>query len=77
MKFIRVTHFNRVKKSHFLKTKMADGRCPDMLRSIYFKRLSNVQNWFGVNADGGAYWHNLANTIELSICGGNVAFCQI
>jgi len=25
----------------------------------------------------GAYWHNLVNTTELSICGGDAAFCQI
>jgi len=30
-----------------------------------------------VNADGSAYWCNLANTIEPSMCGGDVAFCQI
>jgi len=24
--------------------------------------------------DGGAYWRNLANTIELSVCGGDAAF---
>jgi len=25
----------------------------------------------------GAYWRNLANTIEPSMCGGSAAFCQI
>jgi len=24
-----------------------------------------------------AHWHNLANTFELSVCGGSVALCQI
>jgi len=27
--------------------------------------------------DGGSHWRNLANTIEPSMCGGDVAFCQI
>jgi len=54
---------------------MADTRT--CLRSIYSKRLSNVQNWYGANADGGAYWRHLANANELSVCGGDAAFCQI
>jgi len=36
-------------KSLIYKNKMADGRCPDMLG----------QNWYGVDADGGAYWRHL------------------
>ena len=27
--------------------------------------------------DGGAHWRNLANTIGPSVCGGDVALCQI
>jgi len=27
--------------------------------------------------DVGAHWHNLVNTIEPSMCGGNAAFSQI
>ena len=34
-----------------------------------------IQNWYVADAD--AYWRNLANTIEPSVCGGDVAFCQI
>ena len=26
---------------------------------------------------GKVHWHNVANTIELSICGGDAALCQI
>jgi len=36
-----------------------------------------IQNWYVADADGGAYWRNLANTIEPSVSGGDVAFCQI
>jgi len=39
-------------------------------------------NWCGPYADwgvvdGGAHWHNLVNTIEPSVCGGDAALCQI
>jgi len=49
---------------------------------IYLKRLSKGQNRYGVDAscgvlDGGAHWHHLANTSEPSVCGGDVALCQI
>ena len=27
--------------------------------------------------DGDAHWHNLANTIEPFMCGGDAALCQI
>jgi len=56
---------------------MADGRCPDMSAVDILKRLSNVQNRYGANADSCAYWRNLANTIEPSIRGADAAFCQI
>ena len=38
---------------------------------------SNVQNRFGANAVGGAYWRHLTNAIELSMCSGDAAFRQI
>jgi len=38
-------------------------------------RYSGDANW-GV-LDRSAHWHNLANTIELSVCGGEAALCHI
>jgi len=32
---------------------------------------------YGAHADAGAYWRNLANTIEQSVCGGDAVLCQI
>jgi len=40
-------------------------------------RLGIVQNRYCGNVDGGAYWCNLANTIELSMCGSDATFCQL
>jgi len=40
-------------------------------------RLSSGQKRYGANADGDAYWRNLANTIELSVCSGDTVLCQI
>jgi len=37
---------------------MADSRCPDM----YAVNILKVR--YDANADGGAYWHNLANMTE-------------
>jgi len=28
---------------------------------------------YGADADGAAYWRHLANTIEMSVCGGSAA----
>ena len=47
-------------------------------QSIYSKRLSRGQHRYGADADLGvlnscAYWCNLANTIEQSVCGGDAA----
>jgi len=30
-----------------------------------------------VDADGGAYWRHLANTVEPSVCASDTALCQI
>ena len=51
--------------------------CQTCPRSIYSKQLSKVQNRYGADADGGAYWRRLANAIETSVCGGDAALCQI
>jgi len=51
---------------------MADGRCANILS----KRLNTEQNWYGADADEGAYWRYLANTIEPSVCGADAALCQ-
>jgi len=32
---------------------------------------------FGWAQGDGAYWRHLTNTIELSTCGGDAAYCQI
>jgi len=32
--------------------------------------------WCKLTIDEGAYWRNLANTIESSVCGGDAALCQ-
>jgi len=41
------------------------------------KMLFGMQTWVGRRKhalDGGAHWHNLANTTEPSMCGGDAAF---
>jgi len=45
------------------------------------KATQQGQNRYSANSDwgvldGGAHWHNLANTIEPSVCGGDTALCQ-
>jgi len=46
---------------------MADAwTCP---WSIYSKKLSNIQNRYSANAEGGGYWRHLANMTETSMCG--------
>jgi len=41
------------------------------------KRLSKGQNRYGADADVAAYWRHLMSAIELSVCGGHAALCQI
>ena len=53
---------------------MPGHACP---RSMYSNRLSRGQNRYGAHADWCAYWRNLANTTEPSVCGGDAALCQI
>jgi len=40
----------------FTKTRWQTAYARTCSRSIYWKRLSNVQNRYGANGDGGAYW---------------------
>jgi len=54
--------------------------CP--LVDIPVLKLSRGQNQYGLDADWGvlhedAHWRHLMNTIELSMCGGDTALCQI
>jgi len=54
--------------------------CPDMSGSRYIQRLSGGQNGYSVDADwgvldGSGCWRSLANTIEPSMCGGDVVLC--
>jgi len=42
-----------------------------------FKVTWQLTELYGANADGDAYWRNLANTIKPSMCGSDAAFCQI
>jgi len=56
--------------------------CPDMSYGQYTRSDSAAGPMvIGVYEMRGAhrcwYWHNLAYTTEPSICGGNVALCQI
>jgi len=46
------------------------------LIDVQFGMLSQVDPGNYI-LDGGAHWHNLPNTIEPSVCGGDVALCQI
>jgi len=51
-------------------------------QSIYLKRLSRRQHWYGADADWGvlkrgAHWRHQANTIEPYVCGGVAALCQM
>ena len=46
-------------------------------QSTYSKQLSRGQNWYGTDADGGAYWRHLMNMIEPFVCGGDASLCQI
>jgi len=51
-----------------------------MLRHVhsrYSKRLSRGHSRYDVDADWAAYWRNLANAIESSVYGGDVALYQI
>jgi len=48
--------------------------CP---RSMCSKRLSKGQNRDSADADGGAYWRNLANAIEPSMFGDDADLCKI
>ena len=45
--------------------------------SRYSKHLCRGQSRYDVDADWAAYWRNLANTIESSVYGGDVALYQI
>ena len=60
---------------------MVDGRCSVMFAvDIYSKRLSRdqkMQNRYSADADGNAYWRNMANAIEPSVCCGDAALRQI
>jgi len=57
------------------------AQCPYVSNSWYTQWLSRgsigkVQMPTGVYSMG-SHWHNLANTTEPSVCGGDVALCQI
>ena len=53
---------------------MADDQCPDK-SAVKSKRLSRGQNRYGADADRpNAYWCNLVNTTEPSVCSGDTAF---
>jgi len=86
MKFAVITHFHPSKRSHgqkfVLKTRWwtADARSCSQSIGLYSKRLSRdqkIQNRYSADADGNAYWRNMANAIEPSVCGGDVALGQI
>ena len=56
--------------------------CRDSLQRAVQKQLNRLRyrleyglGWAqGSMLDGGAHWHHLANTIEMSMCGGDEAF---
>jgi len=79
--FCMMMHFDPHKPSDGqkfdLKTRWRTSDARTSPRSIYSKRFSRRQNRYGVDADWDAYWRNLANTIESSMCGGDAALCQI
>jgi len=82
MKFGMNTHFDPPKPGDGQKYDLykprwqtADGGTRP--RSVCSKRISDVQNRYDVDADRGACWRHLANTIEPSVCGGDSALCQI
>jgi len=55
----------------------AHGMPGDVWRLMYSKQLSIGQHRYGADVDVGAHWRHLANTTELSMCGGDAALCQI
>ena len=56
---------------------MADGRCLDMSAVDILKVTRQGTERYGADADWGAYWRRLANTIEPPMCGGSAALYQI
>jgi len=64
-------------RNHGLKTKMTDGRCPDMSAVDILKATQQRTELVRCECWWGAYWRNLANTTEPSMCGGDAASCQI
>jgi len=68
MKF-GMTHFDPLKPSDVdknltLKNKMTDGRCLDKSAVDILKATQQGQNRYGADANRGAYWRHLVNTIE-------------
>jgi len=54
---------------------MADRRCRDMTAVDIFKATQQGQkNRYSASADRTACWRNLANTVEVSVLDGDVAF---
>jgi len=75
VKFGMMTLFDPLKRSDEQKIRQRTADARTCLQSIYLKRLSRGQNRYGADVDGG--WRHLVNTIEPSVCGGDVALCQI
>jgi len=43
-----------------------------MYRNCHVLKATYPKNRYGADADGGAYWRHLVNTIEPSVCGSDV-----
>jgi len=77
------THFDHLKATDgkktgiCLKTKMVDGRWQDKSAVDILKATQQGTEPVRCECQWGAYWHNLAKTIEPSVCGGHAALCQI
>jgi len=56
---------------------MADGRCSDKSVVDILKATQQGAEPVRFGCRWGAYWRNLANTIELSVYVGDAALCQI
>jgi len=67
----------RWSKNAHNKSKMAEGQCPAMSAVDILKATQQGPEPVRRQCWWGGYWRNLANTIEPSVCGGDVALCQI